>query len=141
VELAAIVGRDAVGAILVVAGLMKLRLGQRLFIETVLGYALLPSRVAAAAARIIPWSEIGLGLCLLLALAVPTAVVASIALLALFTSAITANLLRGRRNACGCFAGGTAEIGWRMVARNSVLIALLLLSALDPGAGPELLAL
>jgi uncharacterized membrane protein YphA (DoxX/SURF4 family) len=141
VELAAMVGRDAVGAILVVAGLMKVRAGQRLFIETVLGYALLPSRVAAGAARIVPWSEIGLGLCLLLALAVPTAVMASIALLLLFTSAITANLLRGRRNACGCFASRTAEIGWRMVARNSVLIALLLLSALDPGAGPELLAL
>jgi uncharacterized membrane protein YphA (DoxX/SURF4 family) len=141
VELAAMVGRDAVGAILVVAGLTKLRAGQRVFIETVLGYALLPSRVAAAAARIIPWSEIGLGLCLLLALAVPTAVMASIALLLLFTSAITANLLRGRRSACGCFASRTAEIGWRMVVRNSVLIALLLLSALDPGASPELLAL
>lgn len=140
-ELAAMVGRVAVGAILVVAGLMKLRAGQRLLIETVLGYGLLPSRVAAAVARIIPWSEIGLGLCLLLALAIPTAVMASIALLLLFTSAITANLLRGRLNACGCFASRTAEIGWRMVARNAVLIALLLLSALDPGADLELLAL
>lgn len=46
-------------------------------------------------------------------------------LLAVFTSVVVVNLVRGRRPACNCFgAGNRLPIGWDTVARNAALIAL-----------------
>jgi hypothetical protein len=57
----------------------------------------------------------------------PAGALCALALLATFTLALLAQLLRGRRPACACFGAlNQAPISWRSVGRNVLLMALAL---------------
>ena len=99
------------------------------FERTLAAYRLLPPWLVGPTAMVLPMAEIGTGLSLIV-LAAPAAIAAAV-LLALFAAAMAINLLRGRTDlACGCGSGGT--IGWRLVAVNLSLGALLLLTSRLP---------
>lgn len=128
--LAASVG---VGLILLIAGLEKLR--HRILLPGVIAnYRLLPTRLVAPAARILPIAEIAIGGALIAGIA-PLPVMMAILLLTLFGVAMAINIRRGRTQIdCGCGRSQLRHpIGWPLVARNIVL-ALLLVPRLWPAA-------
>jgi len=98
------------------------------FRAALIGYALLPERLAGAIAALLASSEAALAIALVAPAALElraTALVASAALLALYGAAIAVNLARGRRDIeCGC--GGPASrqpLSEWLLARNALLLA------------------
>lgn len=120
-------GRVFVGLLLIASGVVKL-LDIDSFADVVQAFALLPGKLAASVARLIPLGECLIGGLLLLAVASPhsdarRAAMAAMALFAVFAGAVAINLMRGRRNiACGCFAAmEDDQLTWFLVARNCAL--------------------
>jgi thiol-disulfide isomerase/thioredoxin len=109
--------------VFLLAGATKLhdRTGTR---EALVGFGV-PASLAAPLAIVLPLAELAVAFALLLPQASPWGVVGALALLLLFTTAITVNLARGRRPDCHCFGQLHAEpIGWRTLALNVALVAL-----------------
>ncbi len=101
------------------------------FVMAVEQYRLLPEAWSPAAARGLVAAEIAAGL-LLLPLATRAAGAAlALAVLAMVTAAVAANLLRGRREIdCGCGGPeGGQHLSWGLVLRNGFLAAAALLAA------------
>jgi hypothetical protein len=83
-------------------------------------------------------------------LAIPLAETAAIGfmlaggLLVVFCVAIAASLRRGERTACRCFGASTAQLGWRHVVRNVILLGVALAGLLGAlgavGPAPATLA-
>lgn len=107
-------------------------------------YRLLPEPLVRPAARVLPVLEIVAGILVLLPATGAAGALLATALLLLFVAAMAINLARGRREIdCGCFLGRQKErIGWRLVARNLLLVALAApLVVNEPAAAPGLLDL
>ena len=85
----------------------------------------------AVTGRILPAAEIVLAAALFAGRRHGWPPLAAIALLALFTGAIVANLSRGRAVPCPCFGASDAPVSAATVARNGWLIALAVV-----GTGP-----
>ncbi len=117
--------RSLVGIVLLAAGLTKLKLPSHQLLQVIWGYELLPKPAAVVLAYGLPWLEITLGGLLLIGLWSRPVSLASIGLLLIFSGGIALNLLRGKRNACGCFQLVT-PVQWRLVYRNLFLVVLLL---------------
>lgn len=120
-----------VGLVFLTAGMEKFR-HRAVLPGVIANYRLLPDRLVAPASAALPVAEMAVGAALLAGLT-PVPVLAAMLLLALFAGAMAVNILRGRRHiSCGC---GRPELrqslGWPLVARNLLLIALL---------GPRLVA-
>jgi uncharacterized membrane protein YphA (DoxX/SURF4 family) len=118
--------RLAAGGVLVVAALAKWRMGRAPFTRAILGYQLLPARVAAPLARAVPVLELALGAALVAGVFVRPAAVAAAGLLLLFSAAIALALARGQKNACGCGLGRSRAVSRRLLVRNGVLVFVLL---------------
>ncbi|MEA3389972.1 MauE/DoxX family redox-associated membrane protein [Sphingobium sp. CCH11-B1] len=139
--IAAFAAAIGVGLILLQAGLSKLR-HRHLLPGVVANYRLLPSALVAPAATILPLAEIAIGATLIAGFTTVPVVLAML-LLALFAGAMAINIARGRDHIdCGCGRSDLRHpIGWPLVARNLLLIALVALrlgpalpfSALDIG--------
>lgn len=79
----------------------------------------------------VPWVEILVGAALAARVTPVVSGVAALVLLAAFTILILVNIGRGRRPVCACFgAWRPAPLGWKHVARNAVLLALVAVSML-----------
>lgn len=109
-----------VGIGLVVAGVSKLR-DLDAHGRVVIGYKVLPDRLAARVGRVLPFLEIALGAAFISRIApVPTGW-AITALFLAYAAGLAINLLRGRTELdCGCFAFGGHEaprITWWHAAR------------------------
>jgi uncharacterized membrane protein YphA (DoxX/SURF4 family) len=105
-------------------------------------YRLLPEPFVRPVTRTLPILEIGAGLLLLVPATRASGALLAMALLSVFALAMAINLARGRREIdCGCFLGRQKErIGWPLVARNLVLVALAApLAAVEPASSPGLL--
>lgn len=129
-------------AIFLLGALGKLR-EPLLFEAQLAGYALLPAPLLRPAAWLLMLWEAAAGATLLAAPAhAPGLVrVLVLVLLAVVTSAVAVNLLRGHREIdCGCggLAGTEQPLSWSLVARNAVL-ALAACGAV-PAASPRALA-
>ena len=120
--------RVAVGVLFVATGAAKLRAGPAAVIRAIGAYKLLPERWTTLLGRSLGPAELLVGVMLVLGVGTPAAAIAGVVLLVMFNVAIGAALRRGRRNQCGC---GIAEmpISRRLIARNTALIVLLLVSA------------
>jgi methylamine utilization protein MauE len=110
----------------------------RRFDEIFAGYGLLIVPARLGAARLVPVLELLVACGLLFAVSRPLAALAGMLLLWAYASAISVNLLRGRRDlACGC--GGPYDrrpiAGW-MVWRNVTVSLVLLALVLPPGMRP-----
>lgn len=121
---AALAFRFGLGTIFFLSGLSKFP-NLEAFRQVIRAYRVGPRRYSRALALTIPSVETVAGLCLLAGVAVRGAGIAVVLMLAAFSLAVTINLVRGRRIACGCF--GTVsqrEISAFAVVRNIVFIAL-----------------
>lgn len=97
----------------------------RTFANEILDYQLVSGKLAQLVAYVLPYIELAIGLFLLAGfLLTPTSMFAMFLLL-IFTSAITINLIRGRRFSCHCFGSSSrAMIGPATLIRNLILVAL-----------------
>lgn len=126
--------RALVGAILILAGIAKLQGGHERFLSAVLGYELIRGAPAVALARVLPFAEVLVGAVLIVGLQARIAAAGAGALLAIFSAAVAASLIRGRTNSCGC-GDHITPVQWRLVRRDLFLL-LLLLPVLTAGGGP-----
>ncbi len=120
--------RIFLGLFFLAAALHKLR-GRQAFMAAIRGYALLPQALLAPAAVMLLISEVMVGVLLLLPGFEMLASLAAAALLTLYFTAISVNLLRGRRDIdCGCSFGGSSSLlsNWHLL-RLGALMALALL--------------
>jgi uncharacterized membrane protein YphA (DoxX/SURF4 family) len=121
--LSALAGRILLSATFIQAGVQKIRYRAQLP-GVISNYRLLPGALVPVISWLLPPVELALGLALL----VPSRWSAAAAgcLLMLFTAAIITNLARGRTHIdCGCFQSELRqELGWELVWRNGVLLAL-----------------
>jgi uncharacterized membrane protein YphA (DoxX/SURF4 family) len=131
-----LIARVAIGALLLVAGVLKAHDGFHVTADAIVAYRLLPSFAVIPLAVFLPYFEIGLGCYLVLGLF--TRVVAAIAAVqfAIFTFAVATVVARHIQISCGCFgAGDTTPASWLDVARDAVLVLLAALVAWKaPGA-------
>ncbi len=119
--------RLAVAAIFLGACIAKIR-DPESFALAVHRYRLLPGEWVNLLAMVLPWIELTCGLALLAAPARWRAAGAAIGfgMLAVFTGAISLNLVRGIEASCGCFstrADAAVSDGWNLV-RNGALLWL-----------------
>lgn len=121
--------RLAVAALFLGACIAKIR-DPELFALAVNRYRLLPGEWVNLVAIVLPWIELTTGLAVLAAPARLRAAGALLiaGMLAVFTAAISLNLLRGIEASCGCFstrADAAVSDGWNLV-RNGALLWLAL---------------
>ena len=126
--------RLAVAGLFLAACIAKIR-DPEAFALAVSRYRILPDEFVNLVAIILPWIELTAGLAVLAAPARLRAAGAAIisAMLAVFTIAISLNLVRGIEASCGCFstrADAAVSDGWNLV-RNGALIWLALAVYLD----------
>jgi hypothetical protein len=115
-----------VGVVLLTSALSKVR-EPRHFLRDVSNYEVLPNRVTGPVAVLIMAAEPAIGLALLLAIAPSITFPLGIGLLGSFAAAVSVNLARKRRIACGCF-GGDELINRATLFRLVILIALIIVA-------------
>jgi methylamine utilization protein MauE len=133
----------AIGDLLAVAlalifgasGVLKVR-DSDAFAGAVANYRLLPAWAEPPFARALPLAECACAAGLLFGATRAASAIGLIALLGLFTGAITINLLRGRTDIdCGCFGPALRQplSGW-LLARNAALMIIAVAVALPASA-------
>jgi uncharacterized membrane protein YphA (DoxX/SURF4 family) len=100
--------RLALGVLLLWSGLSKANHPYQ-FLDDVYGYHLVSTRSAALIAACLPYIEISIGVCLVLNLFVPGALLVSTAAFAVFTWAQWTALRHGLQIPCGCFGTGGGQ--------------------------------
>jgi len=118
----------AVGAtlsiVLLFGALQKLR-DPVVFAAAVENYRLLPDAFVPLAARSLPVLELAAGVLLLFPETCLLGGGLALMLLAVVTSAVAINLLRGNANIdCGCGGLSSQPLSWALVVRNALLMAL-----------------
>ena len=103
----ATVARLGLGAVFVVAGILKLP-DPAAAVRAVRAYRLLPEALVGPVAFGLPMVEIVVGLALLAGIFVRTAALASAVLLIVYIAAIASAWARGLQIDCGCFSKGGA---------------------------------
>lgn len=113
------------GGVLILAGSSKIAMGPAGFTRVVQAYQLLPLRWSRIVALVLPPVEIAAGALVVLgAFAQPGAVLA-ILVLGVVTAAAATALVRGVKAPCGCFGEFTTTVTTTVIARNGVLMVLL----------------
>ncbi|NOK63208.1 MAG: hypothetical protein GFH27_549325n84 [Chloroflexi bacterium AL-W] len=124
VDILVLLGRLAVGLLLVFAGWVKIRSGKSRFFHTLLAYDMFPPFVARSLARILPPVEVGIGGLLILGIFTQFAAIVSLLLLLLFTGAVSIALLNHKDIPCGCFDSHKTiqQQRWIIFSRNVAAI-------------------
>jgi hypothetical protein len=127
---------SVVGIGLVVAGVSKLRdLDAHGLV--VVGYKILPDRLAFRVGRVLPFLEVALGAAFIARVALQPTSWAIAALFLAYAAGLSVNLLRGRTELdCGCFAFGSHEaprITWWHTARAVAFAGAAALAPVLPG--------
>jgi uncharacterized membrane protein YphA (DoxX/SURF4 family) len=135
---AATAARLLLGAVLVVAGLLKLP-DPAAAVRAVRAYQLLPEALLGPVAFGLPVVEIAVGLALLAGVFVRTAALAAAVLMAVFIAAVGSAWARGLQIDCGCFGGGGQVAAGRTaypgeVARDVGLLVVALALARWPAS-------
>ena len=130
----AVAGRTCAGLVFLLAATQKAQ-AWRILPGVIANYRLLPRWMNRPAAVLLPPTEMVLAILLLSAQFNPWPSVAAMALLGLFAAAMAINIGRGRGHIdCGC--GETflrQTLNWTLVARNGLLVLLLLPSLATVG--------
>ena len=120
-------GRILLGVVFVYAAYTKLRTSFLLFAMAIDAYKVMPEWMAVAAAHILPWVELALGIALLAGLWMRvTATTATVLLAVFFTAMVHAyqpDPKEGQQISCGCFGLGE-PISGKTLLRDGTLLAL-----------------
>jgi uncharacterized membrane protein YphA (DoxX/SURF4 family) len=118
----ALAARLVVAAALIVAGIQKLR-ARRALRPQVAAFGV-PTGAAPVVAVGLPLVELAAGAALLIFLGSSIPAWVALAILALFTGAVAANLATGREVPCPCFGTAVTAVSPATLARNGWLVAL-----------------
>jgi len=115
--------RLVLGGIFITAGIAKLS-SQAEFVNSVIGYGILPDSLARAYGYALPWAELAIGLCLILGLftRVASALVFPIALSFIVANAYA--MYRQFQDDCGCF-GALVPMSYPVSLTLDVLMLLM----------------
>lgn len=130
---AAALARTIPGGVLAFSGYVKAIRPAEEFAAQLANYWILPPAVLVPLARVVPWVEMTVGLCLLAGFGVRRAALAATGLCGVFILFLSQALLRRLpMNDCGCFGalGPTLRPGQTLVL-DAVLLALCLVAAAD----------
>lgn len=117
--------RLIVGGIFIAASYSKI-LDPAGFATAVSNYQMLPINIVNLFSVILSWTELFLGLCLIIGAWVPGAALLANTLFAAFFCALIVNLIRGVDISCGCFSNTPAENPntiWYVI-RDSIFLTL-----------------
>lgn len=119
----------AIGLIFVQAAVGKVQAWHEF--KGILGaYELLPPCAVPSATFVVVTAESLTGMALLTAWKVSTAASVAAGLFILFAAAMAVNLIRGRTSLdCGCFQSARQPLEWRLVIRNLVAAAAVLVAS------------
>lgn len=125
----------ALAAVFAVAALAKL--ADRVGTRDTLGEFGVPAALAGVGAIALPLAEAATAALLLVPATATAGAITALSLLAAFSAAIAANLLRGRRPDCRCFGQvGGGPIGGSTLLRNACIAALAVGAvAIEPATG------
>lgn len=125
-----VVLRLLLSGVLFYAAVVKLQAPWEEFAMSIAAYGLLPEWAVHAAARVLPWLELVLGVLLLSGYALRAASLATTGLLGVFFGVMLFAFTSGLTIDCGCFGPGE-PLGPRSLFRDGVLLATsILLTAL-----------
>ncbi|MBI3071655.1 MAG: DoxX family membrane protein [Deltaproteobacteria bacterium] len=130
-----IAARLALAAIFFYAAIPKIG-DPAAFARDIANYRLVPEEMVSPAAVMLPWIELVTALCLALGVLTRGAALVCAVLLAAFTAATTAAVLRGLNIECGCFgqSGSGNAVGWGTVVRDAAfLVPAVLVVLFDRG--------
>lgn len=113
----ALILRCYIGIVFVSAAMGKIHHPSE-FSEAVAAYRLLPYWSVNIVAVVLPWTEIICGLFLIIGLRTRASAFVIGALLSVYATALTINLLRGAPISCGCFDEVGDQIRWQDVFRD-----------------------
>lgn len=122
----ALASRLSLGFIFLLSAGVKLR-SPLTFARNVAEYEIVPAIVARGSALMLISLEVFLAIAFLTGWLTNVVLPVAITTLCLFFIAVTINLRRGRRIACGCFGDISEQISLRTLARLSLLLATVLL--------------
>lgn len=120
-------GRVLLGGVFVYAAYTKLRTSFLLFAMAIDAYKVMPEWMAVAAAHVLPWVELALGIALLAGIWLRVTATTAAALMAVFFTAMARayqpDLKEGQQISCGCFGLGE-PISGKTLMRDGALLAL-----------------
>jgi uncharacterized membrane protein YphA (DoxX/SURF4 family) len=117
--------RVALGAMLIVAGVLKAHDGMAVTDSTIAAYRILPPVLVAPLGLFLPYFEIGLGAYLVLGLLTRGAAWIATAQFVIFAGAVASLVIRHIPANCGCFgAGQNVPPSWGHVAVDLALAGL-----------------
>ena len=119
--------RVLLGGAFLYAAYTKLRQDPLLFAMAIDAYKLIPENAAVAAAHVLPWVELALGIALITGVLLRVTATFATALMAVFFTdmahAYQPSLKEGQQISCGCFGLGEPISGWTL-ARDGALLAV-----------------
>lgn len=116
-------GRLILGAIFVVAAYAKLRAPWLEFAGSLAAFQLLPDWALEPVAKVLPWSELALGVALISGIWQRWFALVASLLLTLFFTVMVRSYIVGLKIDCGCFGPGEA-LGPKTLARDFSMLAL-----------------
>ncbi len=129
----------ALGGIFLYAAHDKI-LNPQALVTILWGYRLLPPGPINLVAIYLPWLELVIGLALVTGYRRRAAGIWATLLLAVFTTALLINAVRGINVACGCFSTNAQDVhnAWWLVLRDlPMLLAALVLALAPPRPTPD----
>ncbi len=115
--------RFALGAVFIWAAYTKLRQPWLLFAASIDAMQVLPEQGVLFVARVLPWTELVLGIMLLVGFKLRYFALFASGLLAFFFSVMLYSYVRGLQIDCACFGAGEA-LGPATLVRDGILMAL-----------------
>jgi uncharacterized membrane protein YphA (DoxX/SURF4 family) len=125
--------RVYVGGIFIYASMYKINFPGE-FAETIASYQLLPFWAVNLAALVMPWAELVSGVLLVLGVRTKSAAAMVGGMLVLFSVVILVTLLRGIPIGCGCFTSVEDPLGWGILGRDLIWLAMTLQVYFFPSA-------
>jgi hypothetical protein len=111
-----LVVRLALGAMFIASSLPKIRLPYA-FLSDVYGYELVGPKLGVLVAMTLPWIELFVGICLVGGIFIGGALLASVAMGAMFTFVLASALYRHLDISCGCFSSAAGKISYMTLIR------------------------
>jgi uncharacterized membrane protein YphA (DoxX/SURF4 family) len=104
------------------------------FAENVAAFRIVPFAAVNVFAIVMTWTEFLVGLSLLNGVKYKSGALLVVVMNAVFIVAIASAMVRGLSVECGCFTMAKSTVGWSLIARDVVLIAIASLLLLPPRA-------
>jgi putative oxidoreductase len=120
---AALGARWVLGIIFIVSALGKI-VDPASFADNIVAYRLLPLAVVNVFAIVMTWTEFLVGISLLNGVAARSGALLAAAMNVVFILAVSSAMARGLSIECGCFTVAKSSIGWSLLARDVVFLAL-----------------